>query len=48
MLWSNLWRKIGKQPLSFSQHNRVYATLFNEYSGRYENVYLDNIVVAHS
>lgn len=41
MLWSTLWRKIGKQPLSFSQHNHVYAVLLNEYSGRYEKVYLN-------
>ena len=41
MLWSALWRKIGKQPLSFSQHNRVYDVLLNEYSGKYEKVYLD-------
>ena len=41
MLWSTLWRKIGKQPLSFSQHNHVYAVLLNEYSGKYEKVYLN-------
>lgn len=27
MLWSTLHRRIGKQPLSFSQHNHIKAVI---------------------
>lgn len=27
MLWSTLHRRIGKHPLSFSQHNRIKAVI---------------------
>lgn len=29
MLWSTLWRRIGKQPLSFTQHNHIEAVIDN-------------------
>lgn len=30
MLWSTLFRKIGKQPLKFTQHNNVYVITQNK------------------
>lgn len=41
MLWVTLLNKIGKQPLSFTQHNHVYALLYNEQLGRMEQVAMD-------
>lgn len=41
MLWSTLFNKIGKQPLSFTQHNHVYALLENPETHKPETVWLD-------
>ena len=41
MLWSTLFNKIGKQPLSFTQHNHVYALMENPETHKFEKVWLD-------
>ena len=41
MLWSTLFRKIGQQPLKFTQKNHVYALLVNPKNHKCEKVYLD-------
>lgn len=38
MLWSTLFNRIGKQPLSFTQHSHVYAILENPKTGEWERV----------
>jgi hypothetical protein len=40
MLWSKLFDKIGKQPLSFTNHNHVYVLLENPKTHETEKVYL--------
>lgn len=41
MLWSTLFNKIGKQPLSFTRHNHVYALIGNPETYKLEKVWLD-------
>ena len=41
MLWSTLYRKLGKQPMKTTQHYHVHALLANPKTHRMEKVYLD-------
>lgn len=41
MLWATLYRKIGKQPSKFTQHNHVYALLVNPNTHKVEKTYLE-------
>jgi len=40
MLWSTLFERIGKQRLSFTQHNHVYALIENPETHKPEKVWL--------
>ena len=40
MLWSTLYKKIGKQPLRNTQRNQVYAMLENPKTHQKEKVFL--------
>ena len=40
MKWSTLFHKIGKQPLRVTQHQNVYAILYDKKSHQYVKRYL--------
>ena len=40
MLWSTLWKQLGRQPLKVTQHNHVYALLHNPKTHNWDKVNL--------
>lgn len=38
MRWSTLFKKLGNQPLKFTQNNNVYAVLENAKTGEWEEI----------